>query len=220
MTIARTSPRILFDEDFDLPPRPDMPVEPEIIEPSFTVAEMETCRAEGWADGYARGRADLAERDNAEARETLALIGIQVRDAAAQASRQAEDVADSLARLLLDTLGALFPALRARFGETEILGVVRTVLPALRQEPKATIRLPPASAARVAREIERLEPDLMGAVEIIAEPTMAPDDIRIAWRNGSAVRDGAAIWRDVAEILGQAGWPLAPTRVMETIDGE
>ncbi len=49
---------------------------------------------------------------------------------------------------------------------------------------------------------------------------MMPGDLRIAWRNGFAVRDATALWQQVAEILAPAGLLRIDAGVKERADGE
>jgi hypothetical protein len=43
--------------------------------------------------------------------------------------------------------------------------------------------------------------------------------VRIAWHNGSAVRDAAALWEQVAAVLVPAGLLRADAMIKETVDG-
>ncbi len=207
--------RSLFDEDFDRPPQPAGPAEPEIIEPTFTLAEYEACREEAWRAGQAAERDAIRCAEETATRDALASIAAQLDNARAEADHATEDSADALARLLLDTLGVLFPSLCARFGAAEAEGLVRAILPALRQEPRATIRLPPALVRQVSAVIEQADPDLLPRIDFVADEAMPPGDIRITWRNGEARRDAALLWTEIGDILGQAGWPTVPARTLE-----
>jgi hypothetical protein len=73
----------------------------------------------------------------------------------------------------------------------------------------------------VVREIGRLDPDLAERVRVVECDAMTPGDVKIAWRNGAAVRDAAALWEQVAAVLAPAG--LLRTGAMairETVDGD
>jgi flagellar biosynthesis/type III secretory pathway protein FliH len=200
----------LFIEDFDRPQELPPPPEPEIIEPAFTVAEFAAARAEAWREGH---EAATAERETAHAsavRQSLAGIAAQLVAARDDSAAIAEQSADAIAQLLISCFAAAFPALSARHGEAEIRAIVRTVLPALRQEPKVTIRLNPHASAGVAAEIERVAPDLMDQVQIVPTDALAAGDVQITWRNGRATRDTAVLWQDIADVLAPAG--LLPGR--------
>lgn len=200
---------LLFAEDFDQPPQPDNPPEPEVIEPTFSATELEAVRTEAWQASRAETLTEAANADHAVVRQTVAAIQVQLATAREVATQIATQSAEAVARLLLDGLALTLPALCARYGDDEVAAVVAAVLPALTQEPAITVRVNPLHAPAVTRDIERLDPDLAARTRIVAVETMAPGDVRVVWRNGSASRDTAALWNEVAEALAAVG--LLPT---------
>ncbi len=197
---------VLFAEDFDAPPRANETVpEPEIIEPTFTAADLEDARRKAWQAGH-DAAAEAAEQANGAAvRDSVGAIATNLADAAAQMSHVAQQAAEEIARLLLSSFGAALPSLCAHYGEAELRSLVHTLLPILTQEPAVTIRLNPANTTAVTQEIERIDPDLAARLQFVASDTIAPGDIRVSWRAGQAVRDTAALWAQVVEILAPAG---------------
>src|SRR5205823_2274291 len=134
------SPRTLgalFGEDFDLP---EVAPEPEVIEPVFSATELITERDAAWRKGHAAGLAEAAASDAAAARRAIEAVASQLADACDKAATHAEQSADAVARLLLDSLAAAFPVFCACYGEAEVQAIVRSVLPALTQEPVITVR--------------------------------------------------------------------------------
>jgi flagellar biosynthesis/type III secretory pathway protein FliH len=210
---------VLFAEDFDAP-EGDAPIpEPEVIEPAFSPADLESARAEAWQAGHDAGIAEVATDHATAIREALQAIAERMADARAQTAALAEQAADALAALLLDSLGAIMPALAAQYGKTELLHVVRELLPALSAEPAVSIRLHASHAAAVQAEIERFDPELAARVQIIASNTAEPGDIRVTWRNGQAERNTAELWGRVAAILMPAGLlPHDSTREIERVE--
>ena len=199
------SGRSLFAEDFDLAPATDMPPEPEVIEPTFSAAELEAARNHARHAGHAAAVAELAAADHAVIRRTVTEIAAQLANAREAAADVATRSAEAIAALLLDSLALALPALCAGYGDAELAAVIGAVLPALTQEPAITVRLHPRHEAMVTREVERLDPDLAGRTRIVPLATMAPGDVRVVWRNGSATRDTAALWARVSEALGVVG---------------
>ena len=195
----------LFAEDFDLPPVPDAPPEPEVIEPTFSATELEVVRTETWQAARADTLSEAAAADHAVIRQTVAAISAQLVTAREAANQVATQSAEAIARLLLDGLALALPALCARYGDGEVAAVIGAVLPALAQEPAITVRVNPLHALAVKRDIERLDPDLASRTRIAPVEDMAPGDVRVVWRNGSATRDTAALWDQVAEALGTVG---------------
>lgn len=206
--LSRTAGEVFFfAEDFDLPAHANVP-EPEVIEPSFSAAELESARAEGFQAGSAAAAEHAADAEQARIRQVLTAVAAQLNATRDELMQHAEQAAVTTARLLLGSLGVVLPELAGRYGEAELQAVIRVVLPGLFQEPAMTLRVNPCHAAAVTREIERHEPDLADRLQIVPTDTVPPGDARIAWRNGSAVRDAAALWAQVTEALGLVG--LAP----------
>lgn len=203
--------RSLFDHDFDLPPAPESREEPEIIEPTFSLAEYEAAREEAFSAGQAQEREAAEAALRSADRRILEAIAGGLEAAGAEAERVAEEAACAIGGLLLDTLAALFPALCSRFGEAETQAVIRTVLPVLRQEPRATVRVPPSVVASIIETITRVDADLIARIDIEPDPALPLGDVRVTWRNGEVRRDARALWRDIGDILGQTGWPVPPT---------
>jgi flagellar biosynthesis/type III secretory pathway protein FliH len=207
----------LFAEDFDLP---ETGPAPEVIEPVFSAAELAAAREMGWREGHEAGLLAAAAGDAASTRATMAQIATQLCAEFEAASTRAEQQAESIARLLLASLAATFPTLSARYGDEEARAIVRSVLPALTQEPAITIRAHSDTTAAISREICQLDPDLRARVETVASEAMPPGDVRITWRNGSAVRSVDALWQQVADVLAPAGLLRADARVKEMVDGD
>jgi flagellar assembly protein FliH len=199
----RRRPAILFAEDFDALPGVTVLDDADESEPSpvFTEAELAAARADAYAEGHRNGLAQAAA-DRAEVtRQMLGTIAERLDGAGAEAARVAEDSADAVARLLLGTLATMLPALCARHGAAEGAALTRAVLPALAREPRVTIRVSPHVVRVVEQELDRLDPELHARVSLAPADAVAPGDVRIAWQDGAAIRDAAALWRKVAETL-------------------
>lgn len=211
-----TKPGTLFSEDFDLP---EAAAEPEVIEPAFSASELSAARDAAWQDGHAAGLREANEADAAATRRAIEAIASQLGGECEAAALRAEQAAEAIARLLLDSLAATFPLLCAQYGDAEVRGVVRAVLPALMQEPAITLQAHPRTVTAVVGEVARLDPDLAMRVRTSECEAMPQGNVRVTWRNGSAVRNAAALWQQVAEILMPMGLLHAETTIEETIDG-
>jgi flagellar biosynthesis/type III secretory pathway protein FliH len=207
----------LFAEDFDLPQTAPAP---KVVEPVFSADEVMEARESAWRDGHEAGRLEAAAADAAATKETMAQIAAQLRAESEAALVQAEQQAESIAQLLLASLAATFPALSARYGDGEVRAVVRSVLPALAQEPMITIRAHSDTTAAISREIGQLDPELRARVETVTSDAIAPGDVRITWRNGSAIRSVDALWQQVADVLVPAALLRTDVRVKEMVDGD
>jgi flagellar assembly protein FliH len=202
---------ILFEEDFDRPPPPPPPSEPEVVEPSFSAAELEAARADAWDEGYAAATEDANTAAARAAGQALANIADQIAAANTEMQATAEQSAEAIAHLVMAGFAAAFPALCARHGATEVNAILRMVLPALYQEPKITVRASPSTAAAITRLIADLDPDLEPRVLLVPTDAMGAGDVRVTWSEGGASRDTAKLWDAIECVLGQSGLLPAST---------
>ena len=196
---------VLFEEDFDLPPAPPSPPEPEIIEPVYSAADLQEARTEAWREARDAAMAEAETAARTESRQTLTRIAEHLEATQTEASDLVERSAEAIARLLMDGFAAAFPALSRKHGSAELRAIIRTILPALHQELAVTVRVDGNAAQAVRDEIERLDPDLLPKIEVQASNAVLPGDIRIAWRNGAAIRDTTTLWEEITAILSPAG---------------
>jgi flagellar assembly protein FliH len=205
---------ILYAEDFDSPAQPPPPEpepEPEPVEPTFSSGEMEMARQIASEAAVARARADW-EASDAHAR-TLALSAIAAEMTAAQKDGRAlaEAAADGTVRVILTMAAGLLPAYCAGHGEAEVRRLLTQLMPSLQREPRITVRVSPAIADRVRADLLG-DDDLAARMAVTAAPGLAPGDARVAWANGSLVRDEAAIHAAMVAALAELGLvdPAAP----------
>ncbi len=197
---------VLYAEDFDeaataaelaAEPAP----EPELIEPTFTAAELDAARAEGRASGLGE-----AERGIAASRvQVLRLIAESMSEARDAARRTAEQAAEATARCMLTALAACLPALCAAHGAEELRALVRAVLPALTDEPRITVRVHPHMVPMLQDEIAALDFEIAERVAVHPSEAVAPGDTRVNWSEGSAGRHAARARAAVEEALAMLG---------------
>jgi len=215
---------VLYAEDFDEPaplPEPEPPPPP-----MFDAAHLEAAQLAAHAEGLVAGQALARQSQQQATVAALQVIAASLGDARAAAEQAAERDAEALAGMLLACLRRLLPELCRLHGVGEARAVARAVLPGLLNEPQITVRADAATAAAVAAEIAAHEPDLAARVRTQPMAQMAPGDVRIAWADGTAQRDVAAIWRAIAAALEPVGLrlpvepppPPAPAAVPPTAD--
>jgi flagellar assembly protein FliH len=195
----------LFADDFDLPAEAEAVPEPQVIPPSFSAADIAAARAEAWAEGHEAGSTEARAGLAADTHGLLDDIARLLREAGTAAADIADRSAESIARLLLDCLAAIVPALCARHGEAELLALIGAIRPALAREPSVTVRLNPRHIPALMRELDRLDPDLSERMQLVPVEAIAPGDLRVSWQDGAAIRDAAALWRQVHDVLEPEG---------------
>src|SRR6478752_617180 len=91
----------LFDEDFDIvQPAP----EPEVIEPVFSASELAAAREATWHDGHDAGIEEATHSDAAATRHAMEAIADELRADRAAATALAEQAAQSITHLLMESL--------------------------------------------------------------------------------------------------------------------
>lgn len=215
---TRAAPRAaaafsLFARDFDAPldnvivlddaEEEASPAEPP--PPPITQAMLDEAVAAAHEDGLRAGRAEAAEAREAARHAMQATLINQLSDAEAQLRGAVETAGSQLAALVLATLDAGFPALRARHGAAELSRFTRDIVGLLAQEPRIVIRIHPDMRAVLDDVLAALEPERREAILVEARDSLPPGDARIAWRHGMAVRDTEAMRQRLAETLAPLG---------------
>ncbi len=206
---------VFFDEDFDLPPPSAAAPEPEIIVPVFSAEELAAAKEIAAAESRTAALGEAATSARAAASQALATVAAELIAARAEAAEIAEQSAEAIVRLLLDCFATAFPALSTRHGPEEVAAVLRAILPALHREPKVTVRVNPHTAAALTEEIRALDPDLTSNVRVVPTDALTRDEVRVAWENGTAVRDTKALWRQIEDVLAPAGLLTAKQTVRD-----
>ncbi len=210
---------VLYAEDFDeaapVPSSADEPApEPEVIEPVFSAAELDSARADGRAAGLAE-----AERSIAASRlQVLRLMAENMGDAREAARNLAAEAAEAAARCMLTALTACLPALCTRHGANEVRAFVRIVLPVLTEEPRITVRVHPHMIAMLQDELAAMDFEVVERITLQPADAIAPGDVRVTWSAGSASRHGARARAAIDEALAMLGLLDSQTHQSETIN--
>jgi flagellar biosynthesis/type III secretory pathway protein FliH len=117
----------------------------------------------------------------------------------------AETAAEALAQLLMDCVVAVFPEAGRNLGATEAAAISQALTQRLRYEPSITVHVSAHNFQTVGQQLGLQAQDLGVHVVVTPSQALASGDIRIAWRNGQADRQSAALAEAVADALRIAG---------------
>ncbi len=176
------------------PPPPPLEPEPDPME--------ETLRAVAAAareDGFAAGRASMAQEAAQRATESLAQVARILATSQQIAADMAAEASNGMAGLALAMLEAALPGLASRQGAQLIGDFAERLRPALAFLPQAEIRLNPA----LVEEVRALAGDL--PVTLVPDAALAPGDARAAWQGGGAEFDLAARRAAIMDVMRAAG---------------
>jgi flagellar assembly protein FliH len=195
-----------FTEDFDAVSCSEAAPEPEAAAtPDAPDAELLALREAAYQDGLRDGLQQAAAGHDAAARRTVAALEEHLKTAQYQAAQEADRAATTVARLLIQFLMKMLPAVCARHGAEEIADVARAVLPGLHQEPNVVVAVHPEVAAAVELELTRLGADMRQRAVLAPTASVPPGDVRITWRDGSAARDTSELMQRVAAVFASHG---------------
>ncbi len=201
---------ILYIEDFD--------AEPDVFEtaaaeptpapdPVFTAAELEAAREAGRQEGF---QASLADATLLQAQLQSAALQ-SLADGIAAARTSLDSVADAhaadLARTLLGVLRAAVPATMRVHAAAEVGAVLQALAPGLRAEPELRVRTHPDHADTLREALVALTAEDSCVLSVTTDANLAPGDVKIAWQDGYARRDTAAIWTQVQAALAPLNLP-------------
>jgi len=172
--------------------------------PAITQQLLDAAAA-GHAAGLAAGRAEAEAAQEATRRALMAALLARLDDTAAAMGAAVDAAGGALARLVLASLAAGFPALCARHGAAELARFTGEVTALLAAEPRIVIRAHPAMLPVLDDMLAGMEPERRAAILVEPRDSLAPGDARIAWRHGMAVRDTAALRARLDAILAPLG---------------
>lgn len=185
--------------DLDL----SMPEVEEVIEPTFSEAEMAAAREEGFAAGKA---AALQEAAGSFEQQLLNAIGALARQLSSviqgqeqnnvQTSKDAVTVATTLVH-------KLFPSLNDKMLIEELETMVRDTVSGLMDEPNLIFRLSSDFHGPIEERLRAVADNAGydGRVKIIADDALAPGDCRIEWGNGGVERSVEQIWAHIDRVI-------------------
>jgi flagellar biosynthesis/type III secretory pathway protein FliH len=180
---------------------PPPPPEPDPMEETLR-AVAATARE----DGFAAGRASMAQEAANRAAESLGQIAKNLAASHEAATDIATEASKGVARVALAMLDAALPGLAAQQGATLVADFAERLRPALAFLPAAHVYVNPA----LIEDVRQLIGDL--AVTLAAEATIAPGDARASWQGGGAEFNLAARRKAIAEALSAAGLGFEPER--------
>ncbi|MBV8071585.1 MAG: hypothetical protein JO270_16870 [Acidobacteriaceae bacterium] len=215
---------ILFRRNFGLvqetQPDKEPAIEPESADPVYTAADLDTVRVTAWREGYSAGSAEAGQHLDRAVHQALDGIRAAFDKASDEVDRKLGRAADEIARLFMSALAVVLPTLSARYGEEEARAIVRTILPMLSKERVITIHVSSAISSALRDEISRVDPDFLSRVRVVAADSMLPGDVRVSWADGEAIRDAAALWREIEAVLAIGGLPIEPASMDELKNGD
>lgn len=211
--------KFLFDRSFDVAePEPDAAAEtaeaggaaaePEPPPPpTFTEEELAAARDEAFQQGREQGIREAAEGLDKAILDTLATVGERLADVLQDQANVEADARDDAVKVGLAVARKLFPDLNEKNGLGEVERITAQAMAMVLGDATLVIRVNDQLAEPLKVRLEALKTRAMfrGGVALESRGDIPVGDCRIDWANGGAIRDTAAIWQAIDDVLERNG---------------
>jgi hypothetical protein len=197
---------ILYAEDFDDPPgKPDGAVVPQPTATEPTVPALTQSDVDlACAVAVEAARAEWETSNDRSRMSVLASIGNALAEAREASERTALAAAEGTVTTMLAMLSGALPHFCRDHGAAEVHALMACLLPALRAEPRVTVRAHPDLVPSLQRDLAEVEPEMTGTIVVLPAP-LERGDLRVTWQNGSFARNTTQILAAMQDALGQLG---------------
>ena len=212
--------KFLFHTNFDEPPAPATPIEPDEDlppPPSFSEEELEAARQQALAAGQAQGREEALRGLEQSCADGLEKLSAQLDQLGRQVDQQLQTISSEGLSAAVTVVRKLFPALARREELREIEAVVKDCLQRLHQEPRIVVRLSEGMLDRFKERIDQIaaKTGFEGRLVLLSEPDFQPSDVKVEWADGGAERSTARTWSEIESRLRHC---ISPSQQPDSID--
>ena len=180
--------------------------EPEIIPPTFSEAELNVARQEGFDAGKEIGITEtMAELENTIS-QALSSIVNEILVLSDQQNEFNQQMKVETIELLNKLIGKMFPVINERLDVDETIQFSRSILPELLTEPRITLRVPEGVDQKIKSRIEPIlkEKGYGGELIIIGEAEITLGACKVEWSSGSAERSSELLLSEIEKRLSDA----------------
>lgn len=191
----------IFDEDHieeepeELPPPP----------PTFSEAELESARQQGYRQGHNEGVRETEQSALRHAAQTLDQIAVDMTALFAAEKAREKMYEEDAIKLCLQVFEKLFPFYNETHGFGELKAALDSILKKQEGQQKILICVAPEVAESVAKHLEPLQsnedsPDLL----VKSDPSIALGGCKLSWHEGGAARNPAILAGEIKSMIEQA----------------
>lgn len=181
--------------------------------PTFTVEELETAKAEAYAQGRQQGMDDAMAGIEQQVARTLDAVFSRISKVFEQHSDWTKQMESDAARLGLAVIGRLAPELARERELPEVEAVIREAFGFLTEQPKVMIRVAKELEEPLSGKVELMASRVgyEGQVVLVGDPDLPIDDCRVSWQAGAVERSLDDVWGQI-ELITERVLTGAPTR--------
>ncbi len=223
-----TVTKFLFDTSFDeiplLPPNEETSVdeaeaeeiEEEEVVPTFSEAEVNAARDEGFSRGKNEGIRESSGAIERQISDTLATVDERLTQLIADQERSNVASAGDAVTVAVTIVRKIFPHLNRRHALDEVERLIEQSMEKIVNEPRVTIHVGAALHDTLDQRLSTIasKAGFEGRVALRADTSILDGDCLIEWTEGGAERDTTSMWHEIDEIIERnlgASVPIADT---------
>lgn len=167
-------------------------VEVEPPPPVFSMDELNAAKAAAYEQGKQDGMRDALTRIEQQTADVLSVIRDHFAILFDAEDRRSRTFEKESVQLGYTIFAKAFPALNRRFGLEDVKTAITDILETMREQPEIVIDVPPDYVTIIQRHIDGLFRQEGGPrCTIRGNDALGPGQCKMAWVNGSAMRNGA-----------------------------
>jgi flagellar assembly protein FliH len=214
--------KFLFDVSFDNPESPaDDARRP--VEPTFSQAELDAARGEGFSLGRTAALAEASAATEAKIAESCQALKNGIERLFAERDEIHHEAERAAIALMREVLRQAVPALCRKEAFAELEALVARCLAESLSEPRMVVRVNDALFDAMQKRLGALSQTngFAGKIVLLADDSLSPDGGRIEWADGGAERDPQRMITEIDAALGRvlAATPEPPRPFEEIING-
>lgn len=197
---AQVAPQIA--EIDEAPPPPPTYSEEELVDARHL--SHQAGYQHGFEEGLAKGRGELADREQATL-EALSLIASRFEELNAQQQLALAREQQETNKLALSIARKLVGLHLDQHAAEHVSKLVERCLPTIMQKPVITLHMHPDLAVSVEDQVKAMveSKGFTGQITIIADTHLGPYDVKIAWDHGHIEHSLTRAWSDIQALIEQ-----------------
>jgi flagellar assembly protein FliH len=171
--------------------------------PTFSQADVDAAREEGFAAGKEEGIRAAANTTEHRITESLRLLIERLSELFRMQDEANTDTARNAITVAITIARKMFPDLASRNALGEVERVAKMAMEKVLNDSPVVVRVNPELRDPLAERIDGHTAGTAaeGRITVSGDADLPVGDCRIEWRDGGAERDADAMWKDIDEII-------------------
>ncbi len=171
--------------------------------PTFSQADVDAVREEGFAAGKEEGIRAAAETTEHRIKESLTVLMERLSELFRMQDEANTDTARNAITVAITIVRKMFPDLASRNALGEVERVAEKTMEKVLNDSPVVVRVNPELRGPLAERIDGHTAGTAaeGRVTVSGDADLPVGDCRMEWRDGGAERDAAAMWKDIDAII-------------------